>query len=393
MANLPLLLCLLVPALLIAGDAGPLKNGALAVAEGGVTGWRGGDPGLAAESTDLPAGLASGVRLTVHAAAGNHGQLGQRLALTSPRQHLRVGAWLRGSSPGCAYVQAKLFAADGSELGRQTIGTSTTAWSRVEATVATGDAAAIEVLLRWIPEPRHDGAVVRFAGVTLAPAPPAVHVVLVGDSTVEDCPPEGARRGWGQMLGELLAPGVEVANRAVGGRSTSTFRAEGRWDPILAEHPDLVLMQFGHNDSHPAGRPESTDAATTYRDNLRRYLADARQAGIAVVLVTPPPRRTFAGDAICPELRPYAEAMRTVAAEAKVPCVDLYAAGSAELRRRGEAGSEPLFCARDDRSHFSAEGARLMARLVGEGLLAQQGAAARLVRDRAAWPAAAGAQP
>lgn len=216
----------------------------------------------------------------------------------------------------------------------------------------------------------------------------ATGLVLVGDSTVQIYRPDEDRRGWGQPLERLLAPGVQLVNRAVGGRSTKTFRAEGRWDPIVAARPVAVLIQFGHNDSHAKDRPESTDAATDYRSNLAAYVADAKAAGIRVVLVTPPPRRFIKpGGVVSPELAPYAAAMRAVAAECGVPCVDLYAGGCALLARLGDEGSAALYCNPGDRSHFSPAGAEAMARIVAEGLLALDPQLRALVRPRGEWPA------
>lgn len=212
-------------------------------------------------------------------------------------------------------------------------------------------------------------------------------VVLVGDSTVQVYRPDEDRRGWGQPLADYLVPEVAVVNRAAGGRSSKTFRAEGRWAPILAARPAVVLIQFGHNDSHAKDRPESTDAATDFRDNLAGYVAEARAAGIRPVLVTPPPRRLFKPDgSISRELAPYAAAIRAVAAATGTPCIDLYAGGVALLAKAGAEGSGALFCNPKDRSHFSPAGAEAMARLVAEGLLAQDAPLRSLVRDRAAWP-------
>jgi lysophospholipase L1-like esterase len=223
------------------------------------------------------------------------------------------------------------------------------------------------------------------ASETAAP----VQVALAGDSTVQDYALDNPRRGWGQLLPRFLAPGVVVTNHAAGGRSTSTFRSEGRWERLLATHPQVVLIQFGHNDSHEASKPEAVEPVHAYPDNLRRYVAEARAAGVQPILVTPPPRRQFAADgAVSSSLVPYVTAMRTVAAETKTPCIDLFAAGSAELSRRGDDGSAELYCLPTDRTHFSPAGALLMTRFVVEGLLTQGGTAAALVAPRDTWPTA-----
>src|ERR1700759_2036738 len=89
---------------------------------------------------------------------------------------------------------------------------------------------------------------------------------IVGDSTVCDYPPESPVRGWGQYVGEHLGPEIRVVNLAASGRSSKTFLREGRWARMLAEKPEVVLIQFGHNDSHGADKPEATDAATDYAE-------------------------------------------------------------------------------------------------------------------------------
>ena len=102
-------------------------------------------------------------------------------------------------------------------------------------------------------------------------------------------------RGWGQFIEEQFR-GVKVINLAAAGRSTKTFIKEGRWKKALEEKPDYVLIQFGHNDSHGPEKPESTDAATDYKEYLRRYIDESRAIGATPILVTPMVRRTFDAD-------------------------------------------------------------------------------------------------
>ena len=102
-------------------------------------------------------------------------------------------------------------------------------------------------------------ALLFIAGAALA-AP--VRVALVGDSTVAD---DG---GWGPGFRAGFGPPVETINFAANGRSSKSFRAEKRWEPVLAAKPDYVLIQFGHNDVPGKGPDRETDAATTFRQNL-----------------------------------------------------------------------------------------------------------------------------
>ena len=196
-------------------------------------------------------------------------------------------------------------------------------------------------------------------------------IAIIGDSTVCEYPSSSLLRGWGQMLRELTAPGVLYLNEAQGGKSSKSFPVD-RWQKILAAKPDFVLIQFGHNDAHGAGQPESTDAATDYKDNLRRYVNEARAASITPVLVTPPHRRQFASGHVTTELAAYAEAMKAVAEELKVPLIDLYGQTGKWLDSLGEEGSASVTVNRgpnpaaDDRSHFTKDGAAALAKFVAE---------------------------
>jgi lysophospholipase L1-like esterase len=137
----------------------------------------------------------------------------------------------------------------------------------------------------------------------------------------------------------------------------------------LKKKPDYILIQFGHNDSHTPDKPEATDAQTTYREYLRRYIDEARAIGARPILVTPMCRRKFdAGGRIKNDLLRYAEAMKAVAAEKKVPLVDLNASSVELCNQLGPEGSQALANDPSDSTHFNAKGAEEMARLVMQKL-------------------------
>lgn len=216
------------------------------------------------------------------------------------------------------------------------------------------------------------GAVALMFALFLCEPMPAktIKVVLVGDSTVAEYKTTDVLRGWGQEIGSFLAPNVEVINLALCGASTKTFFETSRWKQALDATPDFVLIQFGHNDSHDIGQPESTRADEDYSSNLRRYISEARAAGIFPILVTPMHRRQFYADGQpSQELRAYAEAMIRVGGDLSVPVIDLYSVSGAVFQRLGEKGTSQL-TRENDRTHFTSQGARLMAFLVARGVLA-----------------------
>lgn len=193
-----------------------------------------------------------------------------------------------------------------------------------------------------------------------------LRIVLVGDSTVCNYPATRPDRGWGQFIEERFKDGaVIVINLAAAGRSTKTFIQEGRWQKALAEKPDYVLIQFGHNDSHARDKPESTDATTDYKAYLRRYIDESRAVGATPILVTPMVRRTFDADGkLKDDLQRYADAMKAVAAEKKAPVIDLHASSKKLVEQLGPDASAEMANKKGDLTHFNEKGARAMADLV-----------------------------
>ena len=201
-------------------------------------------------------------------------------------------------------------------------------------------------------------------------------IILVGDSTT------AVFGGWGpSFCGYHVTSFMACVNLARGGRSTSNYRAEGSWDIALSEmrtpgYRDIwVLIQFGHNDQ--PGKPgRSTDLATEFPANLKRYVEEARAVGAHPVLVTPLTRRSFVDGKLVNDLAPWAAATRKVAAELKVPLLDLNADSAVAV---GAAQPTPPTPARStevmvnpmaqpklsfDHTHLGIEGANYFATMV-----------------------------
>ncbi|HTN04811.1 MAG TPA: rhamnogalacturonan acetylesterase [Planctomycetaceae bacterium] len=198
-----------------------------------------------------------------------------------------------------------------------------------------------------------------------------VRIALIGDSTMASYAKPPADRpdltGWGQVFEEQFDGTVEVLNRAASGRSSKSFLSEGRWEPVLAEKPDYVFIQFGHNDQ-PGKGDRATDPRGDFQDNLRRYVREARAAGAKPVLVTPVARRTFADGKATTTLTPFAEATLQVGKELEVPVVDLHAASFQLFDSLGDAASADLTASASDRTHFSRKGGLAIAGLVAAAL-------------------------
>lgn len=198
--------------------------------------------------------------------------------------------------------------------------------------------------------------------LTFAEADPKpIRILLVGDSTMCDYKPDSAINGWGQYFPEFFDSSVIILNRAVGGSSSKSFIDSGLWQRAIAEKPDYVFIQFGQND-RLAREDVHTDPETTYRENLKRYIRESREAGAKPVILTTIANRIFRDGTLYKKgVMPWVEAARAVAAEENVPLIDHHALVAGLYESLGEEGAADLAT---DRTHFTPKGAREAANLL-----------------------------
>jgi lysophospholipase L1-like esterase len=220
-------------------------------------------------------------------------------------------------------------------------------------------------------------AVVASGGDAITQATPTVRVVLVGDSTVTD------DSGWGAGFKQTVASNVEVVNTAANGRSSKSFIDEGRWRDALGKRGQYYLIQFGHNDEPGKGPERETDPATTYYANMARYVDETRAIGATPILVTSLVRRLYTDNGTIRSTQiPYVESVRKLAADKKVPLVDLFAISRADAESAGDDVWADLSPRDDkgqvDRTHLNAKGSEVVGRMVADALK-------KALPDAAAW--------
>ena len=217
---------------------------------------------------------------------------------------------------------------------------------------------------------------------TAAGAAPVIYIA--GDSTAQTY---DAKRypmtGWGQMLSCAVRPGITIRNHAMAGRSTKTFIEEGRLDGIRREIKagDTLLIQFGHNDANTQRPGRYAAPAGAYRDNLIKLIDVARSVGAQPVLITPVIRRNFVDGRVRADFTAWSNEVRKLAAEQKVPLIDLEALSGDWVQRAGPETAKAFYLhykaedkvaaypkGIDDDTHFSELGARRVADIVAGGL-------------------------
>ena len=205
--------------------------------------------------------------------------------------------------------------------------------------------------------------------------------LLLGDSTVADQPLEPYNSG-GQMLPRFLRPGVAIANHAESGESLRSSLAAGRLDKVLSliKPGDYLFIQYGHNDQKEKG--EGIGAFTTYKNDLKKFVSEARRRGATPVLVTSMHRRNFDADGkVVNTLGDYPEAVRQVAREENVSLIDLHAMSKLLYEALGTEGSSVAFKSGDG-THHNNYGSYELARCVVEGIKASKlGLAKYLAKD------------
>lgn len=225
------------------------------------------------------------------------------------------------------------------------------------------------------------------AGCAVSPQParPPMQVVVIGDSTAAAYPPHRyPQLGWAMILPCALDAGVTVHNDAKGGRSTKSFRGEGWWSQSRdrLRPGDVLLIQFGHNDQSVEKGERYIEARPGFQDNLKLFVAAARERGASPVLITPVTRRRIVDGRQVDVHGDYDDVVREVAAATATPLIDLQRDSMDLLDQLGEEPSKALFLhlaaqaypshpdGLIDNTHFSESGARAIAGLVAARLAA-----------------------
>ncbi len=216
----------------------------------------------------------------------------------------------------------------------------------------------------------------------------------IGDSTVKV---GSAQRGWGdELLPFLDAAKLNVINRAVPGRSSRTFLTQGNWDDVLKslKAGDIVIMQFGHNDSSPVNEAPPVTPSTrargtmpgngdetqevdniltgkyeivhTYGWYLRQFITTAKAKGAVVIVCSPIPKNSWSTDGKIKRATTYALWARQAAEQEHALFIDLNEIIARDYEKLGKAAVDPFFA--DKLIHTTPEGAKFNARAVISGL-------------------------
>ena len=213
------------------------------------------------------------------------------------------------------------------------------------------------------------------------------NIWMIGDSTMANKKAEKApETGWGMVMNEFVTPEVKVHNHALNGRSSKSFLNEGRWKAIYdsIQPGDYVIIQFGHNDEKPDSLLH-TDAATTYKQLLKKYIDETRTKGANPIICSSIVRRHFDGKGNLKDTHgAYINAAREIALETNTSYIDMEARTRKVVSELGPEKSKSLylFCNPEeyptrkngvqDSTHLNGTGARQVAGLFVEEVKKQK---------------------
>jgi lysophospholipase L1-like esterase len=221
-------------------------------------------------------------------------------------------------------------------------------------------------------------------------------IYLAGDSTAQSYGKESRpQTGWGEMLMELLdlkdviktshrksSPFDQekryenrkfiVDNCAMAGRSSRSFREEGRLDDIISQIQagDYLLIQFGHNDA-ARDKPKRYVPVEEFADSIGKYIECARKKQAFPVLLSPialrPCTRNQVGDRKKLEdlLQQYTYEMKKLAKKEEIPYIDMYTLTLTACRNQRPQETAKWY--NQDNVHLVTDGARKYA-----GILARE---------------------
>lgn len=183
--------------------------------------------------------------------------------------------------------------------------------------------------------------------------------------------------GWGQVLHLFAKNDWLIEDHAENGRSTKSFRDEGRFDVILDHmtEGDYVICQFGHNDEKQQDPTRYTEPYGSYQENLSYFAKKVSEKGGHILFATSITRHKFEDGKCVNSHMDYPQAMLDFAKENGYTCIDLNRLTMELYTKLGEEETKKFHMifpagmydahpeAKDDHSHLRYEGALMIAEL------------------------------
>ncbi|MEG0215427.1 MAG: GDSL-type esterase/lipase family protein [Hungatella sp.] len=221
---------------------------------------------------------------------------------------------------------------------------------------------------------------------------------MAGDSTMQSYGAAARpQMGWGEKLIDFMDADEEhvlithradcpfdqeiryesthliIDNCAMAGRSSRSFREEGRLEDIKRHmnEGDWLVIQFGHNDM-AVEKPERYVPIALFEESLLQYLSVAADCKATPILISPitlrPCEKVISGElkSIAEALPAYVTVMKQVASKWKLRYIDMWKESTDLCDRLGEKSKELYL---EDDVHLLQKGAEIYAKIAAAGML------------------------
>lgn len=224
---------------------------------------------------------------------------------------------------------------------------------------------------------------------------PKPTLYLIGDSTVKAGQGKGENDmwGWGSLIGQHFdSTKINIENQAIGGRSSRTFLADGRWEPILKKMKkgDFLIIQFGHNDDwaindtiRARGTIKGIGLDSVEIDNLitkkyevvhsfgwymSKYVNEAKAKGVDVLVCSQVPFNKFENGKVKRQEEYYPKWTKQVAENTHAHFIDLHELSAVFYDKLGFDETKKRYFTPKDNVHTNLTGAKLNAENVVNGI-------------------------
>ena len=193
------------------------------------------------------------------------------------------------------------------------------------------------------------------AALFAAGATGAGNLVLIGDSTLAPRAKDPVKGSWGESLTNSLAPGWQVVNVAVGGRTVMTIqqtpgKRDSAWMRGLKalSKGDYAIVQFGINDANPKKLVE----LPKFKAEFEKFADAIRAKGATPIFCSPVSSGDYGKDGAyrnAKSRRVYGQAVAEAAAAKKVDFVDMTDLTAKLLAAKEKSAGQSLFTGKDVR--------------------------------------------
>lgn len=169
-------------------------------------------------------------------------------------------------------------------------------------------------------------------------------IVTLGDSTMQfNNHLKYPQTGWPQALERFVK--CPILNFARNGRSTKSFIEQGLFSEALSqiEEGDLVLIEFGHNDSKIMDPSRYTEPYDSYQKNLKYMADEVKKKKAEVILLTSITERKFENGVLLKTHGDYPSAVIDLAKQFNFDYIDMYEKTREIVEKAGEELSKRFF--------------------------------------------------